>query len=329
MDRRRAFTLIELLVVIAIIAVLIGLLLPAVQKVRDAAARISCSNNLKQLGLATHNYEGANGRFPPGLAHRGADGRVTALFVELLPFMEQTTLYNRWDFYTPENNFNSEGAPGTIPLRIMVCPSAGIEQNPLQFGELSAGMSGYAGNGGTRSFPAAMATVDGIFHETGPQSRPRANQQAVSIAAVRDGLSNTFLFGERQVSDANMESFLTVTFTPEPDPPLSAMSAHCAWGSPVGPSAVATVSLSAEAPLNSGYPDFYVPPITGIELPVDWTAASGNWWRRVSAFGSRHIGGAYFTLADGSVRFIRNSIEYPTYRALATRAGGEPFNGDF
>ena len=93
---RAAFTLIELLVVIAIIAILIGLLLPAVQKVREAASRMKCQSQLKQLALAAHNYHDTNERFPPG-AQLGAP-RFTTLFVELLPFIEQSPLYNQWDF---------------------------------------------------------------------------------------------------------------------------------------------------------------------------------------------------------------------------------------
>src|SRR5687768_15824313 len=103
--RRRGFTLIELLVVIAIIAVLIGLLLPAVQKVREAAARTRCLDQLKQLALAGHSYHDAKKGFPQGVAHPGPGGRYTSLFVELLPYLEQQAVYARWDATNPAANF--------------------------------------------------------------------------------------------------------------------------------------------------------------------------------------------------------------------------------
>jgi prepilin-type N-terminal cleavage/methylation domain-containing protein/prepilin-type processing-associated H-X9-DG protein len=145
--RRSAFTLIELLVVIAIIAVLIGLLLPAVQKVREAAARTTCTNNLKQIGLAAHNYASANGMLPPGLSgpiksglgNDGPDGTCVGVLVYLLPYMEQDAVYQAFsklvvtmspvppttgnnDFWLP--GVADVGAAYTVPIKTMICPSA-------------------------------------------------------------------------------------------------------------------------------------------------------------------------------------------------------------
>src|SRR5437588_4895771 len=119
---RRGFTLIELLVVIAIIAVLIGLLLPAVQKVREAANRMSCTNNLKQIALAAHAYHDANSRFPPGYRRQNP---VASVFVWLLPYIEQDNIHKQWDYNNFNNNLGTaaSGKPPTFVLKTIVCPS--------------------------------------------------------------------------------------------------------------------------------------------------------------------------------------------------------------
>src|SRR5262245_43213089 len=151
------FTLIELLVVIAIIAILIGLLLPAVQKVREAAARMKCTSHLKQIALAAHAYHDANERLP-GAAVAGP--RLSSLFVELLPFIEQNPLYQQWDFVNTSTNYSGATPRAGVVITIYVCPS-----HPLQQG--SAAFTTYGGNGGTIAFPASRATLDGMFHTTG------------------------------------------------------------------------------------------------------------------------------------------------------------------
>jgi prepilin-type N-terminal cleavage/methylation domain-containing protein/prepilin-type processing-associated H-X9-DG protein len=322
MNRRRpAFTLIELLVVIAIIAVLIGLLLPAIQKVREAASRMKCSGNLKQIALAAHNYEGTFGRFPPGLAQPGSDGRVTSLFVELLPFLEQQPLYNLWNFTNPSANLGGTGKPAATALTVLICPTGGIDQNPVTFGSSATGISSYAGNGGTKAFPQSQAKADGIFFATGPMAGGRS---AVRMNDIADGTSNTLFFGERQCGDANMDSYQKAPFQPSPDPPIQSMPAYTAWSAPVNPSAVACVSLGAEAGLSYGFPTFYTPPVNNpVPPPLMWDDYKQPWWYRVEAYGSRHTNGVNVAFADGSVRFLPTSTPLPTFLAMSTRAGGE------
>jgi prepilin-type N-terminal cleavage/methylation domain-containing protein/prepilin-type processing-associated H-X9-DG protein len=321
MKRRTGFTLIELLVVIAIIAILIGLLLPAIQKVREAASRMKCAGNLKQLALAAHNYEGTAGRFPPGVAHPGADGRVTALFVELLPFLEQQPLYDQWNFTNPSANVGPASRPCAQVLAVLICPSGGIDQNPVTFGSSTVGISSYAGNGGTKAFPPTQAKADGLFFATGPTASGRS---AVRIGEVSDGLSNTLFFGERQNGDGNMDSYLKAPIQPAPDPAAQSMTAYTAWSATPNPSDVACVSLGAEAGLNYGFPQFYIPPTNmPVPPPVPWDSIKTWWWYRVEAYGSRHSGGLNVALCDGSVRFLSNQLPLTTFVAMATRSGGE------
>src|SRR5687767_3648841 len=152
--RVRGFTLIELLVVIAIIAVLIGLLLPAVQKVREAASRSTCQNQLKQIALAAHNYHDAKKGFPQGVAHPGPTGRYTSLFVELLPHLEQQALYERWDATNPTANFGGPTTTAATPVPLLVCPTMGIGTTG-SFGPITIGLTTYGGNGGRITFPSS------------------------------------------------------------------------------------------------------------------------------------------------------------------------------
>src|SRR6266849_3878275 len=183
-DRKSGFTLIELLVVIAIIAILIGLLLPAVQKVREAAARIKCANSLKQIGLACHNFESSYQRFPTGLrvatpsgAGKQTTDSGTNLFIELLPFFEQDNLRKNWDMIDNRNNVfvkngtNYVGSPNSLSaqvIKILICPSAQFpsEQLAVTTGSQQAyyGVNSYVGNGGTRQYYYTDATKDGVFY---------------------------------------------------------------------------------------------------------------------------------------------------------------------
>jgi prepilin-type N-terminal cleavage/methylation domain-containing protein/prepilin-type processing-associated H-X9-DG protein len=333
MTRRRAFTLIELLVVIAIIAVLVGLLLPAIQKVREAASRLRCANHLKQLALAAHGYHDANDRLP-GAVEMGA-GRHKTLFVELLPYVEQAPLYQQWDFVNPNANYGGTGSRASTVLQVLLCPSHPLQSNPAPAGSLLVALTTYGGNGGFRAYPAPQATLDGMFHTTGPGSQPGPNQRGVTLLAVTDGTSNTLLFGERVVGDPGLDSYLQAPLTPAPDPPVQSTVAYYLWAPPPGVKSMAGL-LTSQVTVNYSHPDFYVPPPPPpppLPLlpppPVPWGPLSTLWWARLGAYGSYHPGGANVAMVDGSVRSLPASLPLATLRALSTRAGGEVVPGDF
>jgi prepilin-type N-terminal cleavage/methylation domain-containing protein/prepilin-type processing-associated H-X9-DG protein len=318
---RRGLTLIELLVVIAIIAVLIGLLLPAVQKVREAANRIKCANNLKQLALATHSYHGDRGQFPTG-THLVADvgGQPTGgtnLWVELLPYIEQDNLYKRWDRDDPRSNVRGGmNATTARVLKVLLCPADPLPRRVIQvppplvgppWGWGFYGMSSYGGNAGRRSFPPGSAplypgmTQDGIFYI----------DSCVSETDIRDGSSNTFLFGERYHRDPQYDLQEVALLG---GGPIEGTGKWAVVAGPAGAVGAVNVLLSAQAPIN-----YQVPSGGDVSTLYD----------RACAFGSGHGHGANFAFADGSVRFVSDSIPPLTLQALSTRDGGEVISGDY
>jgi prepilin-type N-terminal cleavage/methylation domain-containing protein/prepilin-type processing-associated H-X9-DG protein len=319
-QNRHGFTLIELLVVIAIIAILIGLLLPAVQKVREAASRMSCSNNLKQLGLSTMNYEGTYGYFPPAWRNPTPTNaftgivqdpplsdapRFTNLFVELLPYFEQDNLQKRWDYFNINNNRGGATSTSAQVVKIMLCSSSPLASQPTATVSGNVyGLNSYGGVAGRYSFrgftgSSFMISNDGIFYVN----------SRVKIAGITDGTSNTFMWGERYHKDPNFDRMYT-------NFPIIGWSgwAWCDQANALG--------------------DFLV----GVAQPINWqipaTAtganSSSNPWvqQRLSTMGSGHPGGANVGLADGSVRFVRDSVPLANLHAFATRAGGETLNID-
>jgi prepilin-type N-terminal cleavage/methylation domain-containing protein/prepilin-type processing-associated H-X9-DG protein len=306
--RRRAFTLIELLVVIAIIAVLIALLLPAVQAAREAARRSQCINNMKQIGLAMHNYVQVVNTFPYGSPHACCTVRPGAPWAAMiLPYMEQKGIYDSFNFSLNINKLDNTTSVTTV-ISGYVCPSDPAASNPLIPMNLSyLGSTAYPnalglwylGNMGPTIMdqcvfcpdtkPSATnfccqgsgfgnggrSTFSGIFGRS-PDN--------VSMVEVIDGLSNTFLVGETLPKDCKYNGAYTSNF-----------------------SFTATI-----IPINV----------------FESTATNGNAYYRACGFKSRHPGGANFLLCDGSVRFIKQSINYQVYNNLGTRAGAEVISAD-
>ena len=318
---RGAFTLTELLVVIALVGILLGLMLPAVQGAREAGRRVQCMNQLHQLGIAASAHVSEAGQFPPGISQRFFNASVTyrgiPLFVYLLPFMEGRSLVAHWQYGDPMLNAvqgNNSNTAAIVPN--LICPSDVIAQNPIVFAGhgWTYALSSYGGNGGTRSYFPSSATVDGVFHTTGPASEPAANQAAVRPENITDGLSHTLLFGERSHQDPNYKSFNAAGWG-------ELLDQWGWWAASTDRKMIGHVTMSGFVPINFQLP-FSYSQRAGQNPPADTYAQFQATWvdMRICAFGSCHPGGANFCFADGSGQFLASATDLGTLRALCTRA---------
>jgi prepilin-type processing-associated H-X9-DG protein/prepilin-type N-terminal cleavage/methylation domain-containing protein len=321
MYRYRAFTLIELLVVIAIIALLIALLMPAVQSAREAARRILCVNNLKQIGIALHNYHDTVSAFPPGYLSRmdpvtfDNDGPGWGWASFSLNHMEQLPLYGSINFVLGIEVPANQTARLTV-LGSVLCPSDAYRLDTFTVVDSTTtgtspgapicdvASSNYVGSVGSGDPSSLYPYI--IDDDDGPPGRDNGNglffrNHSVTIAQISDGTSQTFAVGER-----------------------SQNLSRASWTGAVTNAAVPLVLLQAEAGLD---------PEGGGALALSHTGEghgpnSPSGLAHGDQYWALHPGGANFLFADGSVRFIKEQVGFRIFQAIATRAGGEVLSAD-
>jgi prepilin-type N-terminal cleavage/methylation domain-containing protein len=324
--RKNGFTLIELLVVIAIIAILIGLLLPAVQKVREAANRVKCQNNMKQLALAFHNYENANGSFPPAcsISTTTTSSSYSAQAL-ILPFIEQGNLQTLINFNQP---WSTQTAAALVKVPVFTCPSE-INNTICTTGTPPSWPINYAINCGTWFIfnPMTGAAGDGAF----------AVDLNAKFRDMLDGTSNTLMMSEVKAYQADLIDGENPN-TPNVAPPTSP-SALASLGGTFTPNFGHTEWLNGII-IQTGFtttfpPNTFCPYVSnGQTYDIDFTSSRlGLTTTNLTyvSFTSRsyHTQLVNVALMDGSVRTVSNAISSTTWRSLGTRAGGEVIGSDF
>jgi len=338
-SRPTGFTLIELLVVIAIIAVLIALLLPAVQAAREAARRTQCVNNLKQIGLALHNYHDSTGGLPWGHGYFGWND--WSAFVLILPQLEQGTLFNTFNFA----NINSPAYPGkglsvtggnrvnsssfATKVNAFLCPSD-IDRLTTVFGKLN-----YAGNAGNA--PGSFFDAKNNNANNGVLFSVARGRSTIGFRDITDGLSQTAAISEKVKGIGNdvttrdnlkpSSSQLNLTLTGADNLSQAYFSSCMALSTTNSPLTGGTGFTGMGSYWFNGHPENGM--YNHVMTPNTWNCSDGN-VNDIGAFppGSRHAGGVNLLLCDGSVKFIKATIATSVWWALATRAGNETISGD-
>jgi prepilin-type N-terminal cleavage/methylation domain-containing protein/prepilin-type processing-associated H-X9-DG protein len=327
----RGFTLIELLVVIAIIAVLIGLLLPAVQAAREAARRMQCVNNLKQLGLAINNYHDVNGVLPPTSCEASSTPPLMGnqgLKARMLSFIEQTAVFNSINFQLDCTDAANTTIRNTVNLAFLVCPSDGNVPDP------TVDSTSYPNNLGTTRVVNGTSTLgclDGPAWKMG-KTQPAENAP-VGFAAVIDGTSNTAVFSEwirgTNANAVNTNSKgLDQVFTGPSETPNNGLMAYqtaCLRSTTLNYSGKGVDWVNDKVANGGGYSHIMTP---NTQACVFSTGSSNSTDNTMIGASSRHNGGVNVGFLDGSVRFVKNSVARQTWWAIATRAGGEVISAD-
>jgi prepilin-type N-terminal cleavage/methylation domain-containing protein/prepilin-type processing-associated H-X9-DG protein len=312
-ERRTGFTLIELLVVIAIIGVLIALLLPAVQQAREAARRTQCVNNLKQIGIAVHNYHDTRGALPG--AELVQNGTSFSALAHMLQGLEQSTVYSAINFSLP----NNDPANNTVVMTnigTFICPSDVADPHP-EYGaptNYMADMGSWIVWQSADGPNAGLAPPNGVFY----------GNSSTRFAAVTDGLSNTAFFSERIMAD-----FTLGDVSPVGDVFFSTAQPVTIPDAVQACQALNIYDASSQFPLFMGAPwvngQHVCLHVTG---PNTRSCGFFTALRAIMPPSSRHPGGVNLLMGDGSVRFVKDSVNIATWRALGTRAGNEVISAD-